>query len=424
MTVVAIVFVVLLVLGLPVGFVMLGASMAYFAMNPMMTSLVAQRMSSGLESFPLLAIPLFVVAGGAMARGGIADRLYAFCETLVGHWRGGLAQIAVLNSVFMGAMSGSANADAAIDARTIVPVMRKRGYSNAYGSAVSAASSLIAPIMPPSIALIIYGLLTDTSIGKLFLGGVVPALVIAVALMLTVRWTAVRMNLAPARESRARPAEILSNGRAALWALAMPVMLLLGLRSGWFTPTELGAVAAVYAFLVGIIVYRGLTAGETMSLLTESALTTAGVMFIVASASVFSLILSLEQVPQHLITTLLSVSDNKYVVLLIINIALLILGTVFEGLAIIVILGPLLMQVSQGLGVDPVHLGVVLVFNTAIGSMTPPVGTVMFTVCSITRCSVEDFTKAALPFLVASFGVLMLLTYVPALVTFLPDLMF
>lgn len=219
-------------------------------------------------------------------------------------------------------------------------------------------------------------------------------------------------------------AEILSNGRAALWALAMPVMLLLGLRSGWFTPTELGAVAAVYAFLVGIIVYRGLTAGETMSLLTESALTTAGVMFIVASASVFSLILSLEQVPQHLITTLLSVSDNKYVVLLIINIALLILGTVFEGLAIIVILGPLLMQVSQGLGVDPVHLGVVLVFNTAIGSMTPPVGTVMFTVCSITRCSVEDFTKASLPFLVASFGVLMLLTYVPALVTFLPDLMF
>jgi hypothetical protein len=187
--------------------------------------------------------------------------------------------------------------------------MRKRGYSNAYGSAVSAASSLIAPIMPPSIALIIYGLLTDTSIGKLFLGGVIPALVIAVALMLTVRWTAVRMNLAPARESRARPAEILSNGRAALWALAMPVMLLLGLRSGWFTPTELGAVAAVYAFLVGIIVYRGLTAGETMSLLTESALTTAGVMFIVASASVFSLILSLEQVPQHLITTLLSVSE-------------------------------------------------------------------------------------------------------------------
>lgn len=424
MTVVAIVFVILLALGLPVGFVMLGASMAYFAINPMMTSLVAQRMSSGLESFPLLAIPLFVVAGAAMARGGIADRLYAFCETLVGHWRGGLAQIAVLNSVFMGAMSGSANADAAIDARTIVPVMRSRGYSNAYGSVVSAASSLIAPIMPPSIALIVYGLLTDTSIGRLFMGGVIPALVIAVALMLTVRWTAVRMDLAPARETRAGPREVLRHGRAALWALAMPVMLLFGLRSGWFTPTELGAVAAVYAFLVGVVVYRGLTVGESLSLFSESALTTASVMFIVASASVFSLILSLEQVPQQLITALLAISDNKYVVLLVVNIALLILGTVFEGLAIIVILGPLLVQVAKTLGIDPVHLGVVLVFNTAIGSLTPPVGTVMFTVCSITRCSVEDFTKSFVPFLIAAVGVLFLLTYVPALVMFLPNLVF
>jgi len=423
-TIVAIVFLVLLVLGLPVGFVMLGASMAYFAMNPMMASLVAQRMSSGLESFPLLAIPLFVVAGAAMARGGIAERLYAFCETLVGHWRGGLAQIAVLTSVFMGAMSGSANADAAIDARTIVPVMRRRGYTNAYGSAVSAASSLIAPIMPPSIALIIYGLLTDTSIGRLFVGGVIPAFVIAIALMLTVRWTAIRMNLAPARDTRAGPREVLSNGRAALWALGMPVMLLAGLRSGWFTPTELGAVAAVYAFVVGVFVYRGLRLRETLSLFAESATTTAGVMFIVASASVFSLILSLEQMPQQLITALLSISDNKYVVLLVINIALLILGTVFEGLAIIVILGPLLVQVAQSLGIDPVHLGVVLVFNTAIGSMTPPVGTVMFTVCSITRCTIEDFTKAFTPFLIASIGVLFLLTYVPSLVTFLPSLVF
>lgn len=424
MTLVAIVFALLLVLGLPIGFVMLGASMVYFAFNPMITSLVAQRMSSALESFPLLAIPLFVVAGAAMARGGIAERLYAFCETLVGHWRGGLAQIAVLNSVFMGAMSGSANADAAIDARTIVPVMRARGYSNAYGSVVSAASSLIAPIMPPSIALIVYGLLTNTSIGRLFVGGVIPALVIAVALMLTVRWTSIRANLAPARETRAGRREIFQHGRAALWALAMPVMLLFGLRSGWFTPTELGAVAAVYAFVVGVFVYRGLKAREIKSLFSESALTTAGVLFIVASASVFSLILSLEQVPQHLITALMAISDNKYVLLLVINVALLLLGTVFEGLAIIVILGPLLVQVAQNLGIDPVHLGVMLVFNTAIGSLTPPVGTVMFTVCSITRCSVEDFTRAFGPFLVAMVGVLMLLTYVPALVTFLPNLLF
>lgn len=421
MTIAAIAFFMLLLLGLPVGFVMLGASMAYFLQNPSMASIVAQRMSSGLESFPLLAIPLFVVAGSAMARGGIADRLYGFCDALVGHWRGGLAQIAVLNSVFMGAMSGSANADAAIDARTIVPAMRKLGYSNAYGSVISAASSLIAPIMPPSIALIVFGLLTDTSIGKLFMGGVVPALIIAVVLMLTVRWTATRMDLKPSRPIRASRREVLAHGRGALWALAMPVLLLFGLRGGWFTPTELGAAAAAYAFIVGTFIYRGMSLRDTFDVLRESSQTTAGVMFIIASASVFSLILSLEQVPQALIGALTSISDNRLVVLLVINVALLILGTVFEGLAIIVILGPLLLQLAAALGIDPVHLGVILVLNTAIGSLTPPVGTVMFTVCAITRCSIEDFTRAFLPFLVALLGVLLLLILVPELVTFLPS---
>ena len=424
MTIAAIVFFALLLFGLPVGFVMLGASMAYFAQNPTMASIVAQRMSSGLESFPLLAIPLFVVAGSAMARGGIADRLYGFCDSLVGHWRGGLAQIAVLNSVFMGAMSGSANADAAIDARTIVPAMRKLGYSNAYGSVISAASSLIAPIMPPSIALIVFGLLTDTSIGKLFMGGVVPALIIAVVLMLTVRWTATRMDLKPSRPTRASRREVLTYGRAALWALAMPVLLLFGLRGGWFTPTELGAAAAAYAFIVGTFVYRGMSLRDTFDVLRESSQTTAGVMFIIASASVFSLILSLEQVPQALIGALTSISDNKLVVLLVINVALLILGTVFEGLAIIVILGPLLLQLATTLGIDPVHLGVVLVLNTAIGSLTPPVGTVMFTVCAITHCSIEEFTRAFVPFVVALLGVLLLLILVPGLITFLPSLVF
>lgn len=424
MTPAIVAFVVLIALRVPVGFVMLGSSMAYFAVNPMMASIVAQRMGSSMESFPLLAIPLFVVAGCAMARGGIAEKLYGFAESLVGHWKGGLAQIAVLNSVFMGAMSGSANADAAIDARTVVPVMRRRGYSNAYGSVISASSSIIAPIMPPSIALIVYGLLTDTSIGRLFMGGVIPAIIIAIALMLTVRWTARRRNYAPSREKRALPGEIIRSGWTALWALAMPVMLLLGLRVGWFTPTELGAIAALYAFLVGVFIYRGIKLEDTYDLLRESAHTTASVMFIVAAAAVFSLILSLEQVPQMLVNGLLSISENKYVVLVVINLLLLVLGTVFEGLALVVILGPLLMEVATALGIDPVHLGVVLVFNTAIGSLTPPVGTVMFTVCSITRCSIEEFTREFLPYLAVLIGVLLLLTFVPPLVTFLPELMF
>jgi tripartite ATP-independent transporter DctM subunit len=424
MIVTTIVFFTLLILGVPVAFVLLGSSATYFLINPMMASIIAQRMSSSLESFPLLAVPFFVVAGAAMARGGIAERLYDFADALVGHWRGGLAQVAVMNSLFIGAMSGSANADAAIDARTVAPLMRKQGYTNGYASVVSATSSTIAPIMPPSIGLIIYGLLTDTSIGRLFMGGVIPAFIIAAALLLTVRITAARRGYEAVRLKRMPRPEILRRARLALWALAMPVLLLVGLRGGWFTPTELGAIAAVYAFFIGAFVYRGFKLTDTYDILRESAHTTSSVMFIVAAAAVFSVILAIEQVPQQLVNGLLAFSDNKYVVLLIINALLLLLGTLLEGLALMVILAPLLIEVTRNVGIDPVHFGVVLVFNTTIGSITPPVGTVLYTVCSITKCSIEEFTLEFIPFFIALVGVLMLLCFVPPLVTFLPDLLF
>lgn len=419
-----VVFILLLVLGVPIAFVILGASVFYFTLNPMMASTVAQRMASSLESFPLLAVPFFIVAGAAMARGGIARRLYDFADGLVGHWHGGLAQVAVMNSLFLGAMSGSSNADAAIDARTIAPIMRERGYSNGFASVVSAASGAIAPIMPPSIGLIVYGLLTETSIGRLFIGGVIPAMVITLALLLTVRAVAKRRGYRPEREKRLPVRQIATRARAALWALAMPILLIVGLRGGWFTPTELGAIAALYAFLVGMFIYRGFDLYETYDLLRESALTTANVLFIVASAAVFSLVLALEQVPQTLLSGLLTLSDNKYVVLLILNVLLLVLGTMLEGLALMVILVPILIEVTRTLGIDPVHFGIVLVFNTTIGSITPPVGTVLYTVCSITRCSIEEFSKEFLPFLASLICVLLLLTFVPPLVTFLPDLLF
>ncbi|MFV1876186.1 TRAP transporter large permease [Nioella sp.] len=417
-------FLALLVLRVPIAFVILGASVIYFALNPMMASTVAQRMASSLESFPLLAVPFFIVAGAAMARGGIAQRLYDFADGLVGHWHGGLAQVAVMNSLFLGAMSGSSNADAAIDARTIAPIMRQRGYSNGFASVVSAASGAIAPIMPPSIGLIVYGLLTDTSIGRLFIGGIIPAFIITCALLLTVRIMAKRRGYKPERAKRLPARQIAARGQSALWALAMPVLLIVGLRGGWFTPTELGAMAALYAFVIGIFVYRGFRPSETYDLLRESALTTANVLFIVASAAVFSLVLALEQVPQSLLTSLLSLSDNKYVILMILTVMLLVLGTMLEGLALMVILVPILNEVTRTLGIDPVHFGIILVFNTTIGSITPPVGTVLYTVCSITKCSIEEFSRESLPFLASLIGVLLLLTYVPALVTFLPNLLF
>lgn len=419
-----IVFFLLLAFGVPVGFVMLGASVFYFIENPMMASIVAQRMSSSLESFPLLAVPFFVFAGAAMARGGIADRLYDLADGLVGHWRGGLAQVGVLNSLFMGTMSGSANADAAIDARSLVPIMRRQGYSNGFGSAISAVSGVIAPMLPPSIGLIIYGLLTDTSIGRLFLGGIVPAFLITVTLMVVVFYMAARRNYAPSRAKRMPAREIAGRGRAALWALAMPVMLIFGLRGGWFTPTELGAIAALYALAVGLFVYRGFETRDVYSLLRESAYTTATVMFIVSAAGVLGIILALEQVPQLIVQALLAISDNKHIVLFIIMLALLVLGTVLEGIALLIILAPLLLQVTTKLGIDPIHFGVLLVFNTTIGSISPPVGTVIYTVCSITKCSIEELSLEMLPFLLGLILLLFVMAFFPPLVTFLPNLLF
>jgi len=424
MTIVAVVFVLLLVLGVPIAFVILGASVVYFTLNPLMTSIVAQRMASSLESFPLLAVPFFIVAGAFMAHGGIAKRLYALADGLVGHFHGGLAQVAVLNSLFLGAMSGSANADAAIDARTIAPIMREQGYSNGFASVVSAASGAITPIMPPSIGLIVYGLLTGTSIGRLFIGGIVPAFIITAALLLTVRWTSKRRGYLPVRAARLPLIAVARRAGAALWALAMPVLLIVGLRGGWFTPTELGAIAAIYAFVVGLFIYRGVRWSQIFDIMRESARTTANVLFIVVTAAVFSMILALEQAPQQMVNALLALSDNKYAVLLIVNLFLLVLGTFLEGLALMIILVPILLEIMQTLAVDPVHFGIVLVFNTTIGSITPPVGTVLYTVCSITKCSIEEFAVEFLPFFAALVGVLILLTFVPPLVTFLPNLIF
>jgi len=416
-------FLVLMIIGMPIAFVVLGSSLVYFLFNPINPSVIAQRLTGSMESFPLLAVPFFVLAGSAMARGGIADKLYSFCEALVGHWRGGLAQIAVINSLFIGAMSGSATADAAIDARTVVPVMRKHGYSNGFASVISSCSSIIGgPLLPPSIALIIYGLLTSTSIARLFLAGIIPALILAASMMVLIRHIATKRGYGTLRDKRLPLPEIGRRSAAAFWALLMPAILLFGLRLGWFTPTELGAIAAAYALFVGLVIYRGMSGSDVYDVLREAALTTANVMVIVAASKVFGMVLTLEEVPQAIVSALLSISENKWVVLVMINIALLVLGMVMEGLALQVILAPVFMSIMAHYGIDPVHFGVVLVLNTAIGAVHPPVGSLVFTVCSITKCSVEEYTRELVPFLLLMLALLALLTFVPQISTFLPDL--
>jgi tripartite ATP-independent transporter DctM subunit len=409
-------------LGMPVVFSIMAASFVYFFLTPVPDGVFIQRMISGLDAFPLLAVPFFVLTGTAMSRGGIARRLLGLADALVGHMRGGLGQVNVVNSVFIGGMSGSGNADAAIDSKTIVPVMVRFGYGTGFASAVTAASGVIAPIIPPGIGLVIYGLLAEVSIGRLFIGGIIPALLMAGVLMMVVNRVSYGRDYGRLRERRLPLREVLVHFKDAIWALMMPVLLIIGLRAGVFTPTELGAVAALYALLVGTVIYREIPLRELPDVFVEAVLSTAIVMLILGAASSLTFVFTWERVPHQLVEGLLGFSQNPYWVLLLLNVVMLAMGTVLEGTALLVILTPMLVPVIRQLGIDPVHFGVVMIINLTIGAITPPVGTILYTVCSITGCKVGEFTREIVPFFLALVAVLLLLSFVPQVVLFLPNL--
>jgi len=415
------VIVVLIFLRVPIFLSLLAVSVFYIMLEPTAGTVIVQRMSSGLESFPLLAVPLFILAGTLMARGGIAERLMDFATVLVGHWRGGLAQVNVLNSFMMGGMSGSSNADAAVDAKVLVPIMRKQGYPNGFASAITAASGSIAPILPPSIGLILYGVLANVSIGALFIGGVIPGVLIAVALTAMVAILSRRRGYPKVRDKFATFPEIARSFWRSLPALLMPVLLIVGLRIGVFTPTELAAIAVIYALIISFAL-KQITLRELPGILRESVFTSAVVMIIIAGAAVFGIIVAYEQIPKQLLGLITGISENPYVILLIINVLLLILGVFMESSSLMIILVPVLAPVAASVGIDPVHFGLIIVLNLTIGSMTPPVGSVLYTVAAITKVKIMDFTKAFLPMFFTLVLVLLLITYIPGLVTWLPEL--
>lgn len=412
----------LLAIGVPVAFSLLAAALLYFMGQPGLDMIVPQRLLGALDSFPLLAVPFFVLAGTIMARGGIADDLIGFCNLLVGRFRGGLAQVNVLNSFIIGGMSGSASADAAIDSKVLVPVMRKHGYSNGFASALTAVSSTLSPILPPSISLIVYGVMTNVSIGDLFIAGYVPAILMATAMTITVYVIARRRGYGRSMEKPPRPGAVFKAAWKALPALLMPVVLIVGLRMGVFTPTELGAVAVTYALLVSLFVYKGFTWRDILPALKESAGTTAMIMLIISAASAFGLVVVYERVPDQIKSLLETANLEPLAFLLIVNVGLLILGMFMEGLSLMIILIPVLAPVAFSLGVDPVHFGVLLVLNFTIGAITPPIGTVVFTVSSITKVKLTELTKESMPFFLVLIGILLFLTAVPDAVTFLPHL--
>lgn len=413
-------FIALLILGLPIFLAMAGSAIAVISTGDIPLGVVAQRISSGVQSFPLLAVLLFTLAGALMNESGISDRLFALTRSFVGHIRGGLAQSVVISNVFLAGISGSSVADCAASARIFVPQLTRAGCGQGFAAALCAASSSLGPIIPPSILMVIYAWQANTSLGDLFWAGVIPGLVIAASLMIVVAVVAAKRNFP--KDGGMSSAHLWVTFKQAFWALMMPVLILGGFRAGIFTATEIAGVAAAYSFIVGAFIYRTLPLKALPRILRTTAMETAVVLVIVAAAAPFSWILAVEQAPQMLVEFIKSITSNPWVLLLFLNISLLLLGMLMESIAIMIILVPILLPVLTAFGIDLTHFGIVLLINLVIGQLTPPVGVLLFVAGSVSRTKLSEIIREMKPFYIALIGVLGLVTYIPALSLWLPNL--
>lgn len=412
--------------GIPIAYALFGSTLSYFTFldHGAPVDLILQKFITSAQSFPLLAIPFFILAGSIMNYAGISGKLMKFAEVLTGHMKGGLGQVNVLLSVLMGGVSGSANADAAMQCKMLVPEMEKRGYKKATAAAITAASSAVTPVIPPGINLIVYALIASVSVGKMFMAGYIPGILMAVALMITVNIIAKKRGYMPTREKRATLGEIARQALDSIWALLFPFGIIAGLRMGVFTPSEAGAVAVVYCIIVGVFIYRNLKVSHIPAIIKETVYGTSTVVLIIIAASVFGYYMTWQMIPQQLTGLLLGITSNKYLMLLLINILLLLLGMFLEGGAGLIIIAPLLVPVVTKLGVDPIHFGLIAIVNIMIGGITPPFGSMMFTCCSMTDCKLEDFIRESIPFIIAMLISLLLITYIPQISLLLPNLLY
>jgi tripartite ATP-independent transporter DctM subunit len=412
-------------LNIPVAFSLIASALFYFLFinSSLPIALVMQRFITSAESFPLLAIPFFIMVGSVMNYSGISRSLLGFADSLIGHKSGGLAHVNVLLSTLMGGISGSANADAAMQSKILAPEMTKRGYDLPFTAAVTAASSCISPVIPPGINLIIFALLANVSVHSMFIAGYVPALLMALALMGTIAVISRRRAYKPSRSEPASVKERLGYFGKAIPALLIPFGVILGMRFGLFTPTEAGAVAVSLCAFIGFFVYKELKVADFGPILRETVQGTSTVMFIIIGALLFGYYMTLEQIPLNIASALIELTDNKFVLLMLINVLLLTIGMFIEGGAAMIILTPLLLPAVLNLGVNPVHFGVIVIVNIMIGGITPPFGSMMFTVCSILKVRLLDFVREVIPLLLALLAVLLLLTYSEGLVMFLPNLL-
>ncbi|QDG75401.1 TRAP transporter large permease [Labrenzia sp. PHM005] len=384
--------------------------------------LLARSVVTGADSFPLVAVPLFVLAGDLMQSGGMSRRLVAFANALIGHIRAGLAYVNVLACVFFAAISGSSPATVAAIGSNMIPEMEKVGYSRRFSSALTASSGMIGVMIPPSIPFIIYGVTAEVSIGKLFLAGVIPGLMFAVMFMFVARFLLRKEEAALDAKQTFSPASVASTFRKSFWALLVPGIILGGIYSGVFTPTEAGAVAVVYAAFVGIFIYKDIKVSELPGVLAQSALTSGTILVLVVMAAAFGRLATLAQIPAQLASGLTSISDNPILILLLINLLLLLIGMFMETISSIIIMTPILLPVAAAIGVDPIVFGVILTVNLAIGFCTPPLGVNLFVASGISGVSIERLSVAVLPFFAGMLLLLMAVTYVPALSLTLPSL--
>jgi tripartite ATP-independent transporter DctM subunit len=412
-------FLALFLLGFPVVLAIGLPCLAYLFINGIPVDLVAQRMLYSLDSFPLIAVPVFLFVGSVMNCSGISHYIYQFANTAVGRLPGGLAQVNIFGSLVFSGISGSALADIGGLGRIEIDAMRKKGFNVPFACAVTSSSAIIGPIFPPSIPLIIYGTVTGASVLQLLLGGILPGLICTAMLMGTAAWLAKRRNY-PRAERWPTYKEFLTDMWPAIPALAAPVILTAGMLGGWFTPTEVASVTVAYTVLIGIFYYKKLTLNGLRIAAFETIRATSGILIIVSVAALFGWILSVEQIPQQITAAMLSFSKDPYVLLFIVNVMLLIVGMFLDSTTAILVIAPIIAKPLMAAGVDPVHLGMVVVFNLMIGLVTPPMGLSLYLVADIAKVKMRDVLKEMLPFYVPLVGTLVLITYVPWITTVIP----
>ena len=417
-------FFLLTAIGLPLGFMLGLTALAGFHKlgNPVFLTMLSQKFFSGMNSYTFLALPLFLLAGDIMNKVGLTERIVNFSNIFFGRLRGGLAQVNIVSSIIFGGISGSAVADTAALGSVFIPSMEKEGYGRPFSAAITAASSIIAPIIPPSIIMVIYGGLMGVSIAGLFAAGIVPGLMIGFGLMLATRFIS-RSRQYPQHAIPFTVKNVTRGTREALWALMMPAIILGGILGGIFTPTEAAAVAVAYALFVGFVVYRNLTLKDLYSLLLRNAIMLGVIILILSAAAVLGWLLAIEQLPQKAAAGITALTENKYIILLLINLFLIMVGMLMDIMASLIILAPVLGPVAVAIGVDPLHFGIMMCVNLSIALITPPMGGCLFAAMVVGNVSFAEIVKEVFPFILVELSVLVLIIFVPEITMIVPRLL-